>query len=78
MRLDLLLLLLLEKIASVRPSFVVASDDLTDSMPFDVASDGYANLKEGKRLFQLQRYSEASAYFWRAVLLQETAKTKVS
>ena len=32
--------------------------------------DGYDNLKEGTRLFQLKQYDQASVYLWRAVLMQ--------
>ena len=51
-----------------------------DELPasFDVSTDGYANLQEGSRLFKLRKYDEASAFLWRAVLLQEKAKENVS
>jgi len=77
MRLLFLLVLLLP---FMYPSYNTASSvvGLEQSTPFDMNTDGYANLQEGKRLFQLGFYDEASAYFWRAVLLQEKAKETVS
>ena len=72
------LLLVVILLLFFRPfSYVAAAlDEL--SVSFDITTDGYANLQEGSRLFKLQRYDEASAYLWRAVLLQETAKEPVS
>lgn len=78
MNLILLSVISLCLIACIDLQFAVASGEPVHTLPFDVATDGYANLQEGQRLFQLQRYDEASAYLWRAVLLQETAKRKVS
>jgi hypothetical protein len=77
-RLDLLLIVLSTFLSMIllQPCYVVASiDELPGS---DVNADGYTNLQEGSRLFQLGRYNEASAYLWRAVLLQEKAKETVS
>jgi hypothetical protein len=74
LNLAVLLLLFLHPFARAPPPFAAAADDLTS---FDGKTDGYANLQEGSRLFQLQRYDEASAYLWRAVLLQEQAKEPV-
>ena len=71
----LLLVILLEYLntfAILHPSQVVA---LSDDIPI---TDGYANLQEGNRLFQSQRYDEASAFLWRAVLLHGAAKENVS
>lgn len=73
-----LLLFLLHSSTLSRFSVAVAPSDnlaeqISEYIPFDVSTDGHANLREGSRLFQLKRYDEASAYFWRAVLLQEKA-----
>jgi len=73
-----LLLFLLHPSTLSRFSVAVApSDDfpeqLSEYIPFDASTDGHANLREGSRLFQLKRFDEASAYLWRAVLLQEKA-----
>ncbi|KAL7546476.1 hypothetical protein ACHAWF_009811 [Thalassiosira exigua] len=38
-------------------------------------NDGPSNLREGLRLFELERYDEASSHLWRAVVLQPSLKT---
>ena len=46
------------------------SEQAYDDIPIDPSMDGYDNLKEGTRLFQLKQYDQASVYLWRAVLMQ--------
>lgn len=46
------------------------SEQTYDDIPIDPSMDGFDNLKEGTRLFQLKKYDEASVYLWRAVLMQ--------
>lgn len=51
------------------------------TLDFETSVDplnGLSNLKEGRRLFQLQRYDEAAMHFWRAVLQQEANQHQYS
>ena len=52
-------------------------DDISNYSPINI-NDGPSNLREGKRLFQQQKYNDASAYLWRAVLLHTSQTTSSS
>ena len=52
-------------------------DDISNYIPINI-NDGPSNLHEGKRLFQQQKYNDASAYLWRAVLLHTSQTTSFS
>jgi hypothetical protein len=39
----------------------------------DITNNGHSNLLEGQRLFQLGRYTEATTFLWRAVLLHSSS-----
>ncbi|KAL9189848.1 hypothetical protein ACHAXT_009523 [Thalassiosira profunda] len=68
MRVTLVLLLaaLISTVLLPRP---LAHAEPSDVSPIDT-NDGPSNLKEGRRLFQSANYADASAYLWRAVVLQ--------
>jgi tetratricopeptide (TPR) repeat protein len=43
---------------------------------YDLTTDGYESIVEGKKLFDDGQYDQASLYYWRAVLLQGSSSNK--